>query len=285
MLKFIDQNQNAPFFYVVSLPDPHDPNLVRAPYNTMYKNISFTLPESFHYKKVKSDPKWRSSDPKIPDEQHILKILPSYYGMVKCIDDNVGRLLTQLESLKLLDNTIILFSSDHGDMLGEHRRKNKGVPFEGSAKIPFLIHYPNGIAPGSVVRKAANATDWMETILSLAGVQNRPITAGRDLIPLIKNPNLNVWDDITFLRIGGWVAAFDSQYKLVLDTGKSTSPWLLDLKADPNESMNYINSPQHKKVVRHLAKKLQQYINDQNDPHKTNTSIMRKLEKLIAQGS
>lgn len=285
MLKFINQNQNNPFFYVVSLPDPHDPNLVRAPYNTMYKNVSFNVPKSYYYKKTKDDPKWRHSDPKINNEQHILKMLPSYYGMVKCIDDNVGRLLAQLESLKLLDNTIILFSSDHGDMLGEHRRKNKGVPFEGSAKIPFLIHYPNGIRPGSVVRKAANATDWMETILSLAGVQNRPKTAGRDLTPLIKNPNLKVWDDITFLRIGGWVAAFDSQYKLVLDTGKSTSPWLLDLKADPNETTNYINSSQHERVLKHLARKLQQYIVEQNDPHYKNGNIMGKLQKLIGEGS
>lgn len=285
MLTFIDENHNKPFFYVVSLPDPHDPNLVRVPYNTMYKNYSFKLPKSFYYQKSEGDPKWRDNDPKIKDEQHILKMLHSYYGMVKCIDDNVGRLLSQLESLALLDNTIILFSSDHGDMLGEHRRKNKGVPFEGSAKIPFLMHYPNGIMPGKVVQKAANATDWMETVLSLAGVQNRPKTAGRDLTPLIKNPNFKPWDDVTFLRIGGWVAAFDSQYKLVIDGSKSITPWLLDLDIDPDETTNYFNSPTHKKTVYRLAKKLQDYIINQNDPHKENPNIMRKLQKVLNGGS
>ena len=65
--------------------------------------------------------------------------MPPYYGMVKCIDDNVGRIIEALRKRELLDRTIIVFTSDHGDLCGEHGRLNKGVPYEGSARIPFLI--------------------------------------------------------------------------------------------------------------------------------------------------
>ena len=70
-------------------------------------------------------------------------MLVQYYGMVKCIDDNVGRIISKLREEDMLQNTIVLFSSDHGDLMGEHHRLNKGVPFEGSAKIPFVVYHKN----------------------------------------------------------------------------------------------------------------------------------------------
>ncbi|NIP92645.1 MAG: sulfatase-like hydrolase/transferase, partial [Akkermansiaceae bacterium] len=68
--------------------------------------------------------------------------MAQYHGMMKCIDDNVGRITRHLEILGLLDETILVFTADHGDMRGEHHRQNKGIPLEASAKVPFVIRYP-----------------------------------------------------------------------------------------------------------------------------------------------
>ncbi|MEZ6136799.1 MAG: sulfatase-like hydrolase/transferase [Pirellulaceae bacterium] len=73
------------------------------------------------------------------------------FGMVQCIDDNVGHILTALKN-RQIDNTIIVFTSDHGDLCYEHDRLNKGNPYEGSARVPMLMRYPLSIPAGHVCR-------------------------------------------------------------------------------------------------------------------------------------
>ncbi|QBG48817.1 DUF229 domain-containing protein [Verrucomicrobia bacterium S94] len=280
-IEFIEEHKTSPFYYVCSIPDPHGPNSVREPYSSMYKDVEFEIPESFYYEIRKDDPKWRAADPTIKGEQTLREIYPQYYGMVKCIDDNVGRIVNKLKAEGLLENTIILFASDHGDLMGEHHRLNKGVPYEGSAKIPFVLYYPKAVPAGTRVTKAANATDWMETFLSLAGVKNRPKTAGRDLTPLIHNDHPKNWDDITFSRMGGWIAAFDSRYKLILDN-TNAGPWLMDNVEDPEERYNLYGDPAYKAVIRHLAQKLKGYVEAHNEPLGKNDKVMKKLNAALS---
>ena len=108
-IEFINTYKDKPFYYYLSLPDPHGPNTDRAPYDTMYANVNAAA---------------------------LRRIMPGYYGMVKCIDDNVGRILKELRKHDLVDRTMIVFTSDYGDLCGEHGRLNKGVPYEGSAAFP-----------------------------------------------------------------------------------------------------------------------------------------------------
>lgn len=279
-IDFIEANKNNPFFYVVSIPDPHGPNSVRPPYDTMYENAKFEIPKSFYFKKSQNDPKWRSNDPRIKSEKQLREIYVQYYGMVKCIDDNVGRIIAKLKKEGLLENTIVLFSSDHGDLMGEHHRVNKGVPFEGSAKIPFVVYHEKSIKAGTVVTKVANATDWMPTFLSMAGVKNQPETAGRDLNALIKKPNRKKWDDITFSRMGSWVAAFDSRYKFIIDNTKA-EPWLMDLEKDPDEGSNFYGEKGYEEVSKRMAKRLNEYMHEQKDPLVEDQQLMGKLSKAI----
>lgn len=90
-----------------------------------------------------------------------------YFGMVKCIDDNVGRILYFLDYNNLSNNTIVVFTSDHGDLMGEHHKHNKGNPYEASAKIPFVLRFPNKVKVGKVIHKAYTTTDFASTILDL----------------------------------------------------------------------------------------------------------------------
>lgn len=254
-IDFIDEHKNTPFFYVLSYPDPHGPDKVRPPYDTMYANTKFDMPRTFHKKINKDDPYWQQNDPKkVPKKMQAS--IQNYFGMVKLLDDNLGRLVDKLKANGQLDNTLIVFSSDHGDLLGEHHRINKGNPQEGSAKIPFVMHYPNVIEKGLVVNQAANTTDWMDTFLALLNIKNHNenSTNGRDLTPLLNQSTTTKWQDETFVRIQGWVGAFTDRYKLVLASkSKPAEPWLIDTFNDPDELQNVIHMPEHKSLVKKLA--------------------------------
>ena len=291
-LEFLEKNKENPFAYVLSLPDPHTPNTVRAPYDTMYTKYEFKLPKTFRRQDFEGDPSWRKTDlgptkykPKRNfTNKKILSYIPQYYGMVKCIDDNIGRLIAKLKADGNLENTIIAFSSDHGDLMGEHGRLNKGTPHETSAKIPFIVFYPNGIPPKTIVNQAANTTDWMDTFLKLMKISNHDpnTTEGRDLTPwLLKNEQAaSELEDITFVRFLFWVAAVTDRYKLIFEKS-DTKPWLIDLEKDPDENTNFIDSPEHREVVKSLAKKLKAYGVEYNDDTVLNKKIQQQLDELI----
>lgn len=277
-LDFIEKNKQNPFCYVVSYPDPHGPDKVREPYNELFSKIKFDLPRTFNKEVKPGEPKW--THPQIKKNKNM--DMGQYYGMVKCIDDNIGRIIKKLKKENLFDNTIIVFSSDHGDLCGEHCRLNKGVPYEGSAKIPFIVHYPNGVQANQVIDQAANTTDWMDTFLHLMNVQNKPKVEGRNLTPLL-NGEASDWKDITFVRstgeIKGWVAAFTDRYKLILDTeGK---PWMIDMKTDPDELINVIESPEYKHIIKNLAQELKDYGKRTHDKRLSDPKIIHDLNQLL----
>ncbi|MDZ8117000.1 sulfatase-like hydrolase/transferase [Pontiella agarivorans] len=282
-LEFIEENQEDPFLYVLSIPDPHTPDTVRAPYDTMYDPAAFHMPESFTTTGMRDDfyPHWIRTKQRLPEGTTAESMLPKvaqYHGMVKCIDDNVGRILSKLESTGILDDTIVVFSADHGEMFGEFGHQNKGVPYEGSACIPFVIRYPKRIAAGTVVDKAANTADWMDTFLSLMQVGasdfDPSTTEGRNVAPLLTGGGAD-FEDMTISRFQTWAAAITDRYKLIFDTSK-TQPWLIDLELNPGESRNYIDDPGHRAVAVKLAKELLAY------GHRTKDDLVTvKLEPQI----
>ncbi len=268
-IDFIKANGDKPFCYMVSLPDPHGPNSVRAPYDTMYANVDVPIPATLH-KSDRQTPKWGAKDKKVT-EANLRKIMPKYYGMVKCIDDNLGRLLDTLRQNGLLDRTIVVFTSDHGDLCGEHGRLNKGVPYEGSAKIPFVIYYPEKIKAGTVVDQALSCVDFLPTVLSLMDVKTAGREQGRDASPLFLGENTSNWNDVAFIRgtsrdaaKAGWVAVVSDDYKLVYSP--QDRPWLFDLKKDPNELTNLFSRTEYQDVVRRLTRELIEYCREFNDP-------------------
>lgn len=298
------KKMGKPFFQVISYPDPHTPNTVRAPYDTMFNADEMQLPHTWHDVFDKSQPSWRQPEidfamkamgksgkkqkldaPKLERSSIIKKLktdIAQYFGMVRCIDDNIGRLLARLKANGQLDNTVILFTSDHGDLLGEHGRDNKGVPFEASAKVPFIIYYPKAIKANTVVNKAASLVDLMDTSLSLLNAKHfKPdLTTGRDLTPWFTNQAVNPQlQDLTFVSFKSWAGAFTDRYKLVVES-TNTSPWLIDLAKDPDENTNFINDPNYKSIIKQLAAALKQYGKEQKDAIVLNKNIQEKLNKL-----
>lgn len=93
--------------------------------------------------------------------------LRNIFGMVKCIDDNVGKILQYLKKSGLHENTIVIFTSDHGDLMGEHLRDDKNMPYETSVVVPFIIKYPGHVPAGKIISTPYSSVDFAPTILSL----------------------------------------------------------------------------------------------------------------------
>ncbi len=272
-VEFIAANKGKPFCYMVSLPDPHGPDTVRPPYDTMFAEQTYEIPRTFD-KSHDGLPNWGRPAGNFAD-------MAKYYGMVKCIDDNVGKILDSLREQGLLENTIVVFTADHGDLRGEHHRQNKGVPYEGSAKIPFVVYFPEKIQGGTIVDEALGCVDFLPTILALMDVATAGKEEGRDASALLTTGRAPAdWQDITFMRgTGGqranWLAAVTDRYKLIYSP--DGDPWLFDLEEDPDELVNRFTDPKCRETVRELAGQIVAYGRKHSDPYIENEKIQADL--------
>jgi arylsulfatase A-like enzyme len=268
LIKEVDEN--TPFCMMLSLPDPHGPNSVRAPYDTMYNEMNFQTPKTF-FQTPEQTPGWLGGgNNRIKSEKLNQKSMSQYFGMVKCIDDNVGKLLAFLKESGHEDNTIVVFTSDHGDMMGEHRKHNKGAPYETSAGVAFIMKYPGHIRAGKVINKAYTSADFAPTLLGILDMNDKlPGQHGRDDSDIFLNEDAVIdSDEITYMRAHGvdphWVTAVSDRYKLVLS--KQDIPWLFDLEVDPDELTNYYTHPEYREISDNFTQRLAELMNMTKDP-------------------
>ena len=291
-IEFITQRKDKPFCCMLSFPDPHGPNLVRSPYDKMYSSLSFGEPASSRKDKARL-PAWSHGEGLKGDQ---MEDMAAYFGMIKCIDDNVGRLLQALIENKMLDKTIIIFTSDHGDLCGEHGLVNKGVPLDGSARVPFIISYPLGMLKGVKVNHVMSVVDFTPSILSFCRIDS-PITYdGRDLSDLWLGQELpegmddavfmraitpkiaSDWDESATAKRAKWVSVVTPRYKLTLSENVWDAPWLIDLEKDPDELENCYEKEDYQEVVLQLKKKLLDYGTRFKDPRIKVPKIKKELK-------
>ena len=255
-IEIIERDKAKPFCVMLSLPDPHGPNTVRAPYDEMYTHMTFEEPRTMH-PDIDDTPAWNAAGKQAAGKL-IQRSMAQYFGMVKCIDDNVGKMLAYLKANGLDKNTIVIFTSDHGDLMGEHNRHNKGVPYETSAGIPFVIRYPGKVKPGKLIHTAYTTTDFAPTILSMmgAGGQLKNIHGVDGSKEFLSSAKETRDDRIVYITHANknWVCAVNHHYKLVLTpVGK---PWLFDLEKDPDELINFHGDPEYAPIVEKFETRL-----------------------------
>lgn len=281
-IEFIESSSDQPFLAVVSYPDPHGPNSVRPPYDHMYDDLRFLPPRTYGLDQgIK--PGWLSGNNR-KHGKFLGKEMSRYFGMVKCIDDNLGRLLETLSEQGTLDSTIILFTSDHGDLCYEHDRLDKGNPYEAAAGIPMLIRYPKKIEPGTVYKDPVGIVDVTPTILAMAGTRHEASFHGQDRSHWFSSTDQGD-SPVVFLRNGGttpqWIAAIDNRYKLILSV--NDEPWLFDNATDPDELLNFYGRPGTQNVTPRLAMAFSEYAKSRNDAHFKNANIARTLRQCLGE--
>lgn len=258
-LELLERDKGAPFCLMLSIPDPHGPEIAREPYRSMYQDLDLKAPATMDATILATRPKWAVGG-KNESEDFDPQAVREYFGMVKCIDDNVGRILAFLDDSDLRENTIVVFTSDHGDLLFEHHRINKDLPYESSARVPFLIRYPDRIDAGKVIERAYTTADFAPTILGIMNAGRLPVADGIDDAVTFtgtagdsqdESPRIVYMTDSPFNE---WTAATDGRYKLVLSCKET--PWLFDLREDPSEIINFYSDPAYQGVAERFQAEL-----------------------------
>ena len=268
-LEIIERDKDKPFCLMLSIPDPHGPDKVRKPYSEMYLDMKFEKPKTAEANGHVL-PLWNKPENGKKTNNFHENGIAQYFGMVKCIDDNVGRLMGYLKEAGLDENTIVVFTSDHGDLMGEHGKLNKGLPYEMSARVPFVLKYPGKVKAGKQIRKAYTMADFTPSILGLMDVDHSMYTFhGVDASDDFKSDTNELEDDrIVYMTnaFGRWVAAVNKRYKLVLSP--VDKPWLFDLQEDPDEMINFYNNPDYNGIAKEMEVELFRQMEVFNEPLK-----------------
>ncbi len=197
---------DQPFFLWLSIPDPHPPYMVCEPYASMYDDIEIPPPVWREGETADKPARqrlvvdWNRYDQDY-GESNIQRLRRIYYGMVSYIDDAFGRFLSRLEGLGLNDDTIVIFTSDHGDYMGDHRMIRKGPHvYEALAHVPLMIRWGDRLPARSVDGFAANV-DIFPTLCALCGIEQPEDVQGIDLSPMLRGDQ-ETCRDAVFLEHG-----------------------------------------------------------------------------------
>ncbi len=185
-----------------------------------------------------------------------------YYGMISLVDDAFGRILDAVERLGLSDNTIIIFTADHGDMLGHHDLWSKWALYDDDAKLPFIIRYPGQPARGVAIDGLAEEIDLAPTLYELAGAPVPRGVQGASLIPMIEGRSEGKDAVFGYQSYGEYPAQIRPRRQMVrthdwklihMPEGESL---LFDLKNDPYEMDNRYDDPACADILRELKDRL-----------------------------
>jgi len=230
-----------PWFLFLSLYKPHSEYVIPEPYATMYAADEIPLPETFDAGAQKPPPSEFFDDRMFIDDPAILgNIVAHYYGAVTMVDRQIGRVLAALDELSLEGETIVVFTSDHGNMLGEHNLMFKKVMYDPAVKVPLILRAP-GVKAGGVFEAPVDGSVVMPTLLELAGLPRPDSVRASSIVPLLRGEKMRTTAlselQRRMVRRGDW--------KLVvpwLDT--SGGEELYNVTKDPLERENLYGKPE-----------------------------------------
>ncbi len=186
------------------------------------------------------------------------RYIKNYLATVKSVDESVGSLMKYLEDNDLVDNTIVIYSSDQGFFLGEHRWFDKRWMFEESFKMPFLIKWPGVVKPGSKPEAMIQNIDYAPTFLEMAGMKAPKEVQGRSFVPILKGEKEKIREAVYYAyyelgehRVPQHFGVRTKTHKLIHFPW--TKEWnMFDLEKDPGEMVNIYDKPEAAEMQKHL---------------------------------
>ena len=298
--EFIQNNKDRPFALYVNIFEPHPP--YDGPFNSMYDPQAIPTSPVF----MKDPPenaclqhKLRAQEsavgggfepsPKVtpPQESFWRDIIARYWGMVTMVDNAVGKILQALEEAGIADNTIVVYSAEHGDQMGDHNIIQKAVFYEQSVKVPMLLRVP-WLSDGTRVPGRYGHIDTVPTLLDLCGVELPEHLQGESKVPVLQgdatlenNDVMIDWTGRNLEEAKTYISTGDTELGNVQDTPHriliSHDGWkltlseleqgeLYNLNDDPYEDKNLFNHPAQRRRIPEMAYRIRdwQYRNDDN---------------------
>ena len=284
-VSFVEKNRSGPFLLCLNYRAPHALWLPVAPED--WKPYAYMDP-------VLPNPNYPDLD-----TDKVKRRMREYLASTAGVDRNVGRLLKTLDELGLTDNTVVIFSSDHGYNMGhngiEHKGNGvwitkappKGTPdipagrrpnlYDNSLKVPAIVRWPGRIRPGTVISQTTSSLDWYPTIVEMAGAKLPPehTVRGRSLVPLLRQEKVENWDNDLYAEYSmiHYAQAYMRCYrtpdwKLIKDFKNPERDELYHISMDPEENINLIHDarPEIKGVINALGKKITERMKAIGDP-------------------
>ena len=252
-----------------------------------YDQVNAALKESYPSMDDKEKMQWRYQ-----------RYMQDYLGTIRAVDENVGRVLDYLEANNLMDNTLIVYTSDQGFYLGEHGWYDKRFVYDESFKTPLLVAWPGKIAPKSTSSTMVQNLDYAQTFLEAAGIPAPADMQGESLLPLLTGNSESWTRDAVYYHyyeypavhmVKRHYAIVTEQYKLVHYYFDVDEWELIDRIKDPQELRNVYNDPAYAPVVTELHRKLEALRKQYGDSAEISQgyldAYLDRLEKNPAFGS
>ena len=289
-LTFLEGARREPFFLWCSIPEPHTPYTAPEPYASRYDPESIAMPANYRddltkkpsYQYVTQVVQLMDSEP----ESHVRQGLAMYYGMIDFIDDQIGRLMEYLRQTGLSERTLVIFTADHGEYVGEHGLISKANQlYDSLMRVPLILWWPGTIVAGQRCPHLIETIDLAPTILDVCGVDKPPgmqahsfagLLAGTDYQPHevvfgesgLEGPGTTLAQarELMEKRMayhwGGRAAGWRGRIKMVRDHRWKYCYYLdgqaelYDLEADPGELTNLADDPAYREVSYGFQRKL-----------------------------
>lgn len=283
-IALLDQYKKGdkPFLLWASFFDPHNPYLIPEPWASMYNPNDMDIPETvnddisdmpLHYRITREENPdksiWQEGDPSYPvhgiarhrwTKEKLQKNKAIYYGMVSMMDHYIGKILDHLEENGQIDNTLIIFTTDHGAFIGHHGLVGKGAfDYEDAVKIPFVASFKGKMPQGKRSEALISLVDIAPTILGIVGKDIPRSMTGIDQTDVLMGKKSELREHVLvenrFQMTKFYVCTYiDKHYKLAFDMNSDEGE-LFDLEKDPNEMMNRWNDTEYQEIKKELLLK------------------------------
>lgn len=283
------KQSGEPFFLWSSFFDPHPEYLVPEPWDTMYDPDQLTIPALVPGEHDKNPPHFGMTQEENPDFSHLMetgygihgyrshhfyeygdkarlseydkkKLVAVYYGMISMMDKYIGKILDKLDELGLADNTLVVFTTDHGHFFGQHGLQAKGgFHYEDLIKLPFIVRYPGQVPAGTHSEAIQSLVDLAPTFLSFCDLPIPPVMSGVD--------QKDVWLGRKEMARDHAICEFrhepttihqktyvDARYKITVYYNQTYGE-IFDLQEDPDELRNLWDEPAYEKLKSELLLK------------------------------
>lgn len=248
-IEYIRQAGNSPYLCIAGFYSPHAPWMTPQKYLDLYDPAGLSVPDFAS--------EIDRQRPLAPDQQfsdaHLRRAKQGYYAMISEVDDYVGQILDALDATGQRDNTIVVFTSDHGEWLGSHLKFGKGYPADDAvSRVPLIVSAPEG-TPGQQIDGIVEAVDIVPTLLELAGIQAPPTLQGASLADVVR-AGAAVDKQVAMTEGDGWKCLRSRDYRYLIHSDGSECLW--HIESDPGETVDVASDPTHSAALAECRRQL-----------------------------
>jgi len=264
-VKFISEHKHKPFFLFLSLGPPHMPlDQIPDKYRKMYDPAKVPIrPNAVIDGKPAYDEEWfkiymfdflyyenvETFKGKLPPGMNLRHLTALYYAQTTVVDDCVGRVLDALKKAGLEKDTIVLFTTDHGDLLGSHGLFNKNTHHEESIRIPMIVRYPRKFKPRPIDKQIVSLVDVMPTLLEICAIKTPASVQGTSVAAVLAGRRKTVGENAAYIETSHFEGVRTPQYVYYCDRKTHGDEHLFDIEKDPYEMNDLVEDPAYKDVL------------------------------------